>query len=62
MNGLTPAEEERVRADVRAKCAKLPRPGPEMVREVAALLAAPRLRRAAEQAARQAAEHREAGT
>jgi hypothetical protein len=52
--GLSKAEEERVRADLRATCAKLPPPGPKMIAEIAALLAAPRLRRAREEAARKA--------
>jgi hypothetical protein len=50
--GLSDAEIERVKADIRAKCARLPRPGPEKIARVAALLAAPRLRRAREEAAR----------
>jgi hypothetical protein len=54
MTGLTPAEVEQVNADIDAKMAKLPPPGPETITEVAALLAAPRLRRAREDAARKA--------
>jgi hypothetical protein len=50
--GLTDAEIAAVRADIRAKLARMPRPSPEKIAKVAALLAAPRLRRIREEARR----------